>query len=65
MRFLPHRQLHSTEMQDNFSAVEEALSEFQVADVVTAAEVKGTKAKKVALKDSTGKIVGYIPIYSE
>lgn len=62
---LPHPDLHIPEIQANFEAIEGQLSLFTLEDIVVAAEVKGTKAKKIALKDQTGKIVGYIPLYAE
>lgn len=62
---LPHPQVHDREVQANFEFIEGQLSLFVLGDFAIAAEVKGTKAKKVAVRDQTGKLVGYIPLYAE
>lgn len=61
---LPHPDLHNPEIQANFEFIEGQLSLFVLADPVISAEVGGTKLKKIAVKDSLGKVIGFIPIYS-
>lgn len=64
MRPLPYNNLHNPEIRENFEEIEVSLSQIQLADIPTPAEVGGTKAKKIKLVDANGKFIGYIPVYS-
>jgi len=62
---LPFSDIPEDETRENFEAVEAQLSLFAFEDQIISAEVKGTKAKKIAVRDSHGKILGYVPLYAE
>lgn len=62
---LPFPNIRNDEIRQNFETVEGQMSLFTVEDTITPSEVKGTKAKKIALRDPLGNLIGYIPLYAE
>jgi superfamily II DNA/RNA helicase len=61
---LPNRVVEAPQEQQNFEYLESIISQIRFADTFVFAEPKGT-VSKIAVEDTRGNIVGYVPVYSE